>query len=287
MSLPTRYEEFERPGELPWLDRSDADEAIQTRRQSGELTDQHAEMLRHWHRNGWLVLDVTVGEGVTDRVNRDVEALIEEHGVDSFESWKVKLQNMFGGSAAVAEAIQTPGILSWCESILGKRVRPFQTLNMPIGSQIPPHADQVLMSTHPEGYMVAAWIALEDVAPDSGPLLLWSGTHKLPYLSARSVGIPAEGSAETKSQAYGERYYGANQKRIEDGGFEPYRFLAKRGQVLLWHSNILHGGALVTRPDSTRRSLIVHYFAEDVHHYSDLFNRGCELPEVPPPASGP
>jgi len=280
MTLPIRFEDFAERGKLPWLDRGDAAAAIAAQAAASLVTDAQAELLRLWDERGWVVLDCRVDDEVVDAVNIAVDKLIQSHDPAEFETWKIKLQNMHERSSAVRTAILNAGILRWCQRILGMACRPFQTLNMPIGSQIPPHTDQILMSTHPAGYMLAAWIALEDVAPDAGPLLLWSGSHRLPYLSARQVGIPRDAPEAECSQIYAERYYEANRQRMIDHGLEPYEFLAKKGQVLLWHSNIVHGGARITRPDSTRRSLIVHYFGAEVHHYSDLFHRPSKLPEL-------
>jgi ectoine hydroxylase-related dioxygenase (phytanoyl-CoA dioxygenase family) len=136
------------------------------------------------------------------------------------------------------------------------------------------------MTTHPQGYMIAAWFALEDAHEDAGPLTLWSGSHRLPYLSAREVGIPRDAPADQCSRIYAENYYARNRQRIEAHGLRPFHYLAKRGEVLLWHANVLHGGARITRPDSTRRSLVVHYYGEGVHHYSDLFHWPSPLPQL-------
>ena len=50
------------------------------------------------------------------------------------------------------------------------------------GSEQAAHSDSIHMTTHPLGYMTAAWIALEEMTPDNGPLIYHPGSHKLPYL---------------------------------------------------------------------------------------------------------
>jgi ectoine hydroxylase-related dioxygenase (phytanoyl-CoA dioxygenase family) len=39
----------------------------------------------------------------------------------------------------------------------------------------------------------------------------------------------------------------------------PHSFLAKKGDVLLWHGMLLHGGAPVLRRGTSRKSLVLHY----------------------------
>ncbi len=54
---------------------------------------------------------------------------------------------------------------------------------------------------------------------------------------------------------------------------EPRHFTARAGDVLFWHHNLLHGGSPIARPDSTRRSLVAHYFARDVLCYHEVTER--------------
>ena len=52
----------------------------------------------------------------------------------------------------------------------GRRLFPYQTLNFPKGTQQPLHSDLVHFDTSPRTLMTAAWVALEDMNPDNGPL---------------------------------------------------------------------------------------------------------------------
>ncbi len=51
-------------------------------------------------------------------------------------------------------------------------------------------------------------------------------------------------------------------------------FLAKKGDLFIWHANLLHGGELRT-DDSTRKSLVAHYFTTegDVINYHEITQR--------------
>jgi hypothetical protein len=39
------------------------------------------------------------------------------------------------------------------------------------------------------------------------------------------------------------------------------QYLAKRGDVLLWHALLVHGGSAIAKPGRTRKSMACHYFA--------------------------
>ena len=71
---------------------------------------------------------------------------------------------------------------------------------------------------------LAAWIAFEDTHPDSGPLIYYPGSHKLPYVFCKDVGL---GKFNLKSEGYGpnhrkyERYI---QDLIANHHLEPHYF---------------------------------------------------------------
>ena len=46
--------------------------------------------------------------------------------------------------------------------------------------------------------------------------------------------------------------------------FEPHVFLARKGDVLFWHGMLIHGGAPITQPGTTRRSYVLHYIPDGI-----------------------
>jgi ectoine hydroxylase-related dioxygenase (phytanoyl-CoA dioxygenase family) len=57
---------------------------------------------------------------------------------------------------------------------------------------------------------------------------------------------------------------------IESEHLRPSYFHAKRGDVLFWHANLLHGGSARTDFSQTRKALVFHFFAEGCICYHDL-----------------
>jgi ectoine hydroxylase-related dioxygenase (phytanoyl-CoA dioxygenase family) len=134
------------------------------------------------------------------------------------------------------------------------------------------------MTTEPLGYLVATWTALEDIAADSGPLHYYPGSQKLPYVMGEN--FPHSSS----SLAIGDDLYGNYEKKIAEVIAEKKMdkeiFLAKKGDLLVWHANILHGGEPVTNEKATRKSLVTHYFCKgDVICYHEITQRPAILPE--------
>ena len=129
------------------------------------------------------------------------------------------------------------------------------------------------MTTYPLGYLTAAWIALEAMTPDNGPLIFYPGSHKLPYLLNGSFDHGGNRFA-IGHDAYA-RYEEAVDKAVKDGRFERKEFIAQPGDVLVWHANLLHGGKKMTMPNASRKSMAIHYFASDVLCYHELTQRAA------------
>jgi phytanoyl-CoA hydroxylase len=50
------------------------------------------------------------------------------------------------------------------------------------------------------------------------------------------------------------------------------KFSAKKGDVLLWHAELPHGGGEINKPGRTRRSLVTHYCPKALmpHHWGSI-----------------
>jgi ectoine hydroxylase-related dioxygenase (phytanoyl-CoA dioxygenase family) len=45
----------------------------------------------------------------------------------------------------------------------------------------------------------------------------------------------------------------------EERGLKTEKFMAKKGDVLIWHADLMHGGARIQDPRQTRKSLVAHF----------------------------
>lgn len=99
------------------------------------------------------------------------------------------------------------------------------------------------MTTYPLGYLAAAWIAFEDIHADSGPLEFYPGSHRLPYIFSHDLQISVEDMKNEGYATYRARYEPLVQRLIGGHGLRPEYFEGRKGDVLIWHANLLHGGS--------------------------------------------
>jgi phytanoyl-CoA hydroxylase len=141
--------------------------------------------------------------------------------------------------------------------ILGETAVANQSLYFEYGSQQALHRDSVLVPTPQFGRLVAAWIALEDIVPESGPLMYVPGSQRLPFYEFRPGQHVYDPSVHTAADVQAAMaFYAAG---LEKSKLPVEHFVARRGEVLFWHSALTHGGAQPTEPERTRKSLVVHF----------------------------
>lgn len=276
--MPHRFEDYDHDRTHYWLDREGAEDEIARRLRAGELTQLQADRCRSFSRDGLVILESAFDHALADRIRSDIETIFAETEGEPMDLRKQRFENTFFRSEATKRGMLAPEVLETLDLLLGERALPYQSLTWPTSSQIGPHSDSILMTSHPRNGLIAIWCALEDITPECGPVYGIPGSHRWPYLSAAEVGIPRDADEAECTRVYDGHYYGRMARHVAESAIEPYTFLAKKGDVLVWHSNLVHGAHTIDDAGATRMCLIVHYYGEACDPYSDLFHRECKLP---------
>lgn len=258
------------PEELPWLDRPGAEEALASDPRLEQLPEPLRATVARWPRDGFLVLESFFEEDLVDRINAELDALVAG-GKLRFNRGSRRVRNAYERSPAVARAVGDRRLRELLGFLLGREVGVWQSISFFEGSQQGAHSDAFHMTTEPQGYLIAIWVALEDIEPGCGPVFYLPGSHRLPQITTEDLAL-AEGSklfVADKARPYYERV----RQEIRDAGIEPVQFLPRKGDVLVWHSNLLHGGGPIADPDSSRRSLVVHFYGRGALRYHDVTER--------------
>jgi phytanoyl-CoA hydroxylase len=127
------------------------------------------------------------------------------------------------------------------------------TLSVEFGTQQPDHTDSLYMTPPSDGTMVAAWIALEDVHADAGPLRFWPGSQQIPGHRFSTGRLTAVAPEMPVYQRYMER-------ECRERGLQVQTLEAPSGSVFIWHAQLFHGGSPIRDRSLTRKSLIAHFW---------------------------
>ena len=272
-----RAEKFPYAGPHPWLDRADWREQVAARVAQGTLSEADAALCRKWAEDGYIILDRCVAAEIIDRSWAAYEAAVAS-GAVNLKPEAISPDDPFPGRfldphrqvPQLCELLRHPEILRWVQLLMDREPSPFQTITSHKGSQQGEHSDSIHMTTYPLGYLTAAWVAMEDIHPDSGPLVYYPGSHRLPYVFSKDVGI-AEGEFGREGyRLYTERYEPWIKKTLAEHRCKPAYFHARKGDVLIWHANLIHGGSARRDVRLSRKALVCHYFVKGATAYHDL-----------------
>jgi len=257
--------------DIPWIDRPDAAAQLERHPVFQAMAPALQTQVRQFLTDGYLILENFYNASETDALNTEVNRLLEA-GKAGFNYTGRKIFNIHEQSRLANDRFfRRPEILQLLSFLLGKPVIPFQSLSFVQGSEQRAHSDSIHMTTEPPGYLIATWTALEDCTEDGGPLFYYPGSHRLPYVMTPDY--DSGNTALTIGNNSNRRYEDKIESLIRERRLEKKLFLARRGDVLIWHANLLHGGSAIARPGATRRSIVCHYFAEEVICYHEMSQR--------------
>jgi ectoine hydroxylase-related dioxygenase (phytanoyl-CoA dioxygenase family) len=137
----------------------------------------------------------------------------------------------------------------------------YTSLFFEVGTQQAVHRDIPLFWTKPANYYFGTWLALEDTDTANGPLLVVPGSHKLPLLDREAIARRKYANlSDIKDidEDLWDMYQSSLQKLCSERGLPTLEVHVRKGDTIIWHPLLVHGGAAITDKARTRRSFIVH-----------------------------
>jgi hypothetical protein len=276
-----------------WPDQGNALDLITGRRELGTITEREAEQLMHWIREGYVVLRDVLSSKLLDRAEEEIDRAYrgeipellfdcpelapgEIPFDDRIPQYPAKALDLHWLSPIIRELVFTPELRRFLELLFERRVLATQSLTFLRGSAQAHHLDTLYVAYSLPMQFAASWIALEDVAAEAGELSYFAGSHKLPehlflgeYKSIREL---MRMQRDSSLQRMVWRYEASLPELAREHGMPEQTFLAKRGDILLWHAGLVHGGMPISQ-QRTRKSVVTHYCPREVAPLS--WESGC------------
>jgi hypothetical protein len=266
-----------------WTDHGNVMDMVDGRLELGKLTPQEAALLWRWVTDGYVILPKAVPENLLAPALEDLERAyrgdfpdlrFDIHGVGRLVPWAAQSQvspskvlDIHWYSEAIRGAIFAPAILAFLHLIFERRALASQTLGFWRGSQQDGHQDSASVGYSMPMQFAASWIALEDVREGTGELFYHVGSHRIGEYrfhnrfkgvgEARRLGF-SEAQTEAKIGQHVERIA----KQAQGLGLRTERFLARRGDALIWAADLVHGNGSISS-SQTRKSVVTHYCPAD------------------------
>ena len=250
---------------LPWVESPFFEELLKSKR----LSEEQTRLVREYHDNGYVVIPGLLPQSLIDKTKDDAEKKAFDPGFPlKTQRDETRVQDFWRASEATKELAGYPKVLEILELLYERPAIPFQTLSFRVGTQQKAHSDTIHFSSLPAKFMCGVWVALEDITDENGPVFYYPGSHRLAEYNYADI----KKTAETASYEDYKEYEDFIEKLVEVNKLEKKKFLAKKGDMLIWSSNIIHGGSPVTKAGSTRWSQVTHYFFEDCYYYTPMLS---------------
>jgi hypothetical protein len=243
---------------IPLLDRKNIDES--------KLTPEQ----KTWRRDGALVLPGFMPEALLDAyaARRAAEA---GPGGWLMGSPYVHVPEM-------RDLTLYPPLMEMMKSLIGEDMLLHLCLTGWVSTEREWHQDEYLSADFVNSWYAAVWIAVGDIHPDCGPFEYVPGTQPWPLINGekvRSFLSPEErerrdpNSGDLNWPKLAERFVTpAYDYEIARHQASIVPFIAKKGDVLIWHGRLVHRGSLARQLGMERRSRIAHYTG--VTHRPDM-----------------
>ncbi len=257
----------------PWFDSPFFEKVVAQM----NLSSEERERVERFSKDGILVLEGFFEDPEIDAVVDRYDWLFDE-GTE-FDASEEDLHVLRGDPYRVQDAWRVcppvhdlachPRVVELLRTLYRREPIPFQTLNFLRGTEQSIHSDAFHFSSYPQGFLCGAWVALEDVTPETGPLRYARGSHRLPYRELADLGHWSDHKLGMLGLSY-EAYEELIAAQVELGEFPIEELPCKKGTLILWAANLLHGGAPIRDLQKTRHSQVTHYYFDGCIRYTPV-----------------
>ena len=247
-----------------WLDAADA-----VRRAKRQIRDreqrQHAINIIN---DGYTILRKPANAALCDRIIADYYKYCDEVHAEDRDK-KSKLVNFHIYSEAARSLLLDPQRMALLDVLFGYEAVLWTSLTFEYGTEQRLHRDSPHFDTRPPGFYFGVWTALEDISPEAGPLAFIPGGHRLPTsydIQARTKEYLASKDPEEPIdyEYLLEVFFRDTDQQCEKAGLKAQSVEIKKGETLIWHHWMPHGGSRALNPELTRRSMVGHYIPKGV-----------------------
>ncbi len=232
------------------------------------------DQLKHWNDHGYIVLRGFFRKPVVEAYKEHIDRLWRERrspgnplvvftnrgklhfrdALDGDRARSYRLVDHYMTDGPTRDFSMDPRLVAILRELMGHAPVVCNSILSEVGSEQDMHSDMFYMSPVTANQMLATWIAIDDVTEDCGPLFYVPGSHKMPPHRFSNGSFKAVADEVPGAVA-------ATQRMMDDLGLRRERFIAKGGDVLIWHSQLVHGGDAIRDRSTKRTAIVTHYFS--------------------------
>jgi len=174
-----------------------------------------------------------------------------------------RLTNLHLKIESALELFSKNSALEVTDYFFGESTTLYTSLFFERGSAQECHRDTPYFWTYPGYGYFGVWLALEDINPNSGPLMVIPKSHKIidTDLFRKSIGDlerADKGLLNPQSEFLWLRYQSEIQKKCNEGMLRAENITINKGDTIIWHPQLMHGGSKILDDSLSRKSFVMH-----------------------------
>ena len=251
----------------PWYDQPDCHTQLDKLLETGHVPAELESCFRQFLDEGWFEIEDHLDDQLISRLNAAMNHAAKTGDSGFTPGSSQRLQRMHIKYDSFWDVTTYQKTQTVIDTLMQTPSTVCQVIGFINGTQQAPHQDAIHLSVFPQGYMCGAWIALEDVQPDSGELIIYPGSHRWDPVMMKDVGI--EKVCHSRWSEFADTVQVKWRDLVDRSGVEPMTYRPKRGSLLVWHERLMHGGSKRLNKALTRKSCVTHHFAQGGIIYYD------------------
>jgi phytanoyl-CoA hydroxylase len=272
-----------------WPDQANATDLLQGKLEIGQITARQAEKLRCWIENGYVLLENAIPPSLVDRAVLDLDrayaggfpdlkfacpAVSPDHipwqpDINPLPATALDIHHF---SPAIRNVIFADAITEFLGLIFESKALASQTFGFLRSPMQEARQDSAHVAYTIPRQFATSWIALEEIAGGTNEMYYYPASHRFDdFLYNERYKSVHEAQRMTDDAAiHGqiERHALSLEERAQQRGIAKTPFTARKGDVLVWHADLVHGGDPASNV-TTRKSIVTHYCPR---HLSPLFS---------------
>jgi len=245
--------------QLPWFETDFAIEILKNKKTNFIKKKD----ISFFIKNGYVILKNVVSDSTVKGILSDFRKIINSKNYKKNPDYfhynnSPRIVEGWRKSKNIKQLCFNKHVINFLQKMYNKKPLPISTINFTRGTEQPLHSDYIHFGSLPELYLAGVWFALEDVSLKNGPLVVVPTSHKLNLIDFNDLklNIPKTTFELKKNYTIYEDYL---RKLIKEKKLKPKKLTLKKGDVIIWAANLLHGGSRIISKNSTRFSQVVHY----------------------------
>jgi len=246
------------------------------------------KLTAEYQERGFCVLK----QAVSHRTLVAADIAIKSFAADHMLTWRKNLDpdglmrrvtNMHLMSTAICDLVFNSSAIDVADEVFGARAAIYTSLFFEGGSQQPIHRDAPYFHTNPVNSFVGCWVALEDADDTNGALEVVVGGHRIGdadlIVACNNLGREKNKTHQQEALLWEKYQKGISEEALRRA-LEHRVINVERGDVIIWHPLLPHGGSTPTQVGKSRRSLVFHLTPEGVPVGSlfHFFDRAQPMP---------